>query len=307
MTNDFDAPIRSLKKSLATSYSKIGWESSVDNINVNYHDIPIRINFSTELQKKHLTNVLPECWSTNNQARIDLTWLDSSAENLKGIDWDDDSESDLTILSSSESEIAVQRDFLGILRENGKALLVSDSRNNDGLHNGLRWLLPRFLLEKNSIQLHSSAIIGDDGLAYLFVGQSGVGKSTMAAKANGRTVLGDDAIILTLSHGKAKAEAGALGQKPEFLGPLSKTFEIGAIFFLKQSSSFKLVKTTKAQACMKFIGSVNFPGWQNNSIDSNTTAEKLMSTAAKYVSSTSSYNLCLTIDTTFEEIIDEIK
>ena len=67
---------------------------------------------------------------------------------------------------------------------------------------------PRILAHEGGLIIHASAI-GVNGAAILFVGTSGVGKSTLAASfdQSGTTMLCDDAVIVEFADGRATARA----------------------------------------------------------------------------------------------------
>ncbi len=299
------APIRTLKTNIAKAYCASGWNKAGRSTSINYHGVAIELFSESDIHRDQLVEPLPKSWHQSSSPDVSLTLVDSDSINLEGIAWDDDADPELSVDTENANEIAVQRDFLGVLGNTDNALLVTDSSNIDGIHNGLRWLLPRFLAKNDSILLHSAAIIGDDGRAYVFAGRSGVGKSTMASKSGGRTVLGDDAIVLTLNGDTPCAEAGALGQKPEFQGPLGQKYEIGALFFLSQGPAHTVDELSPAKACKSLIGSINFPGW---AVDGETDySTKIIEVASKYVSQITCYGLQLPISTTFEDVINGIK
>jgi hypothetical protein len=65
-------------------------------------------------------------------------------------------------------------------------------------------LLIHLLAAGRGVEVHACGVVAPNGKGYLFVGQSGAGKTTMARlwqKARAGTVLSDDRIILRKSNG----------------------------------------------------------------------------------------------------------
>lgn len=92
------------------------------------------------------------------------------------------------ISSSSEFTYSHENASLVLLREGAEFAGV---RNEYALDSLIRILLTRLLLPQRGFLLHAATVIRD-GRAYVFTGQSGAGKSTIAALSPAGTVLTDE-------------------------------------------------------------------------------------------------------------------
>jgi hypothetical protein len=115
------------------------------------------------------------------------------------------------------------------------------------------------------VEVHSSGVIDSSGKAFLFVGQSGAGKTTMTRlwqKHGGVKILSDDRIILrkvdnsmwmygTPWHGEAEISCATQA-------PLSH------IFFLRHGQKNELVSTTRAAAAVRLFA-CGFPPFHSPS------------------------------------------
>ena len=83
------------------------------------------------------------------------------------------------------------------LRHREAQLSVWDVQLQFCIENYLRGLGPVFLLDKQGLQVHGSSVVRN-GRAYVFIGPSGAGKTTIALMSTAYTVLGDDQCALSL-------------------------------------------------------------------------------------------------------------
>ncbi len=81
------------------------------------------------------------------------------------------------------------------------AVVCSQSATSSVRHHLLDQVLPRLLNAQGSLMVHGSAVLTDRG-AVVFVGESGYGKSTLAAAFNGHghTLLTDDCMRLSVDR-----------------------------------------------------------------------------------------------------------
>jgi hypothetical protein len=115
--------------------------------------------------------------------------------------------------------------------------------------NFLRIMTAFLAVRRGGVLLHSSAVVRD-GRAWLFVGRSGAGKTTIARKALavGHTVLSDDGnLLLPDENGQYCAGpvpfAGELGQVP---CTENRAFPVAAICWLNQAEEVALTPLTPA-------------------------------------------------------------
>lgn len=91
-------------------------------------------------------------------------------------------------------------------------LLTDDTADPDFLaHLILDHVLPRVVALRGDLMLHAAAAVGPSGRAHVFVGETGAGKSTLAAAlaSHGWPLLDDDGIRLTTTGQDLRAVPGA--------------------------------------------------------------------------------------------------
>ena len=62
------------------------------------------------------------------------------------------------MMDRGETEVAIQRDFIGVDQVSDNVVIILDEEQNDGFYNAMRWLLPRKMLSLGKLILHSSNI-----------------------------------------------------------------------------------------------------------------------------------------------------
>ena len=123
----------------------------------------------------------------------------------------------------------------------------------------LRIMLSYRLLEKNGVLLHGAGLIRNRQ-GYLFIGQSGAGKSTVARlSAKTSTVLSDDLTLVYLTP-----EGGQIFGTP-FFGEFATaganlSAPLVGIYFLRQAPENKAVQIAPHTALRRFLRSVMFFG-----------------------------------------------
>jgi hypothetical protein len=134
----------------------------------------------------------------------------------------------------------IQRDFCARHESDARAVALLNPEGDDGLHNFLRWLLPPLLLRKGAFLLHGTGIVRD-GKGYVFFGPSGAGKSTTAAlvrEADPRaTVVGDDAVIVSLEGARPRLHAAPLGCGYSTDAPPNLSAPLAGLFALEQGEA----------------------------------------------------------------------
>lgn len=120
--------------------------------------------------------------------------------------------------------------------------------------NFFRVLTAYRLLESGGALVHAAGIV-KDGLAFLFLGRSGAGKTTLSrmAEERGGTVLSDD--LNALTPGPAGAVVAALPFTGD-LGPRSgrpATWPLGGVFRLEQSAADEAFPLSRAAALAALV------------------------------------------------------
>ncbi len=133
---------------------------------------------------------------------------------------------------------------------------------NSAFENIFRVIVAYRLLARGGMVLHSAALARDDK-AWLFIGRSGAGKSTIAKLGEnaGMNILSDDMNAIVLEHGRYLTEqlpfAGEHGQTALTKG----RFSVQAVYYLQKSQRNGLEETAAAQrlaqlmVCSPFVNS----------------------------------------------------
>ena len=139
-------------------------------------------------------------------------------------------------------------------------------------HPWAEFVVSRMLGRDGGLLLHSSAVV-KDGVAYLFAGHTGTGKSTISAiaEADGARVLSDDRTIITLGG------AGALAWGTPWHGTLARSAAevapIRAISLLVQDTTDRLEPLTPQRAWKELFVRLIMPGFSAD--DTQRTLEAL--------------------------------
>lgn len=130
--------------------------------------------------------------------------------------------------------------------------------NYIGVADVLRLLASIALAKTGGFLLHSCGVVMDDG-AYLFSGQSGSGKTTIARLNNGYTLLSDETTAI------AKKSRHYYTYATPFFGDFGKitsnaNAKLKGVLFLKKSSRFSHKQLKPAFAATRFLENIFFPG-----------------------------------------------
>jgi|GEM_PF-1449834 len=159
---------------------------------------------------------------------------------------------DCLVFESFGLELAIQRDFIGKDDLRGHVYLLVHEELEDGIYNALRWSVPRRLLDKRALLLHSSCVVDHDNRACLFLGHSGAGKTTVASFAGTRKVLGDDMNVVRFENGHIYAYAANLGGaiQSEFSG---NGFLVKGVYWLQKSAVSQVIPLAPGQLTQKLL------------------------------------------------------
>jgi hypothetical protein len=166
-----------------------------------------------------------------------------------------------------------------------------------GCDSMMRIILSFRFLDRDGLLLHASGLIRE-GKGYLFVGQSGAGKSTVArCSADLATVLSDDLVLTYLTK-----TGGRICGTP-FVGEyaaagVNLSAPLVGIYFLHQASHNRVVRVTPRDALRPLLRSVMYFGQEKAS------NQAVLDLALSFCEQIPCYNLHFLPDATFWRCID---
>ena len=119
-------------------------------------------------------------------------------------------------------------------------------------------LMINLLARGRGVEIHACGVVDHDGAAYVFAGQSGAGKSTIARlwHADGATILSDDRLILRVRDGHAWVYGTPWHGEERFACPRSAP--LSAIYFLAHASRNSATSMSAASAAARLFA-CSFP------------------------------------------------
>ena len=121
-------------------------------------------------------------------------------------------------------------------------------------------LIINLLANGRGAEVHASGIIDASGKAYLFIGNSSAGKTTMTrlwAKHDGVKVLSDDRIIIRKRNGAPRIYGTPWHGEGDYA--LNAQAPLDAVFFLKQWPKNEIVPLRKVEAAARFVSCAFIP------------------------------------------------
>ncbi|OUR96695.1 hypothetical protein A9Q84_10150 [Halobacteriovorax marinus] len=208
------------------------------------------------------TRILPSDWlRTEVDPKHAIHLVNPIDYGFTHLEWEDEESQDC--FTNDANTVAIQRDFAAIQINDLETILICRNSMDDGFNNFLRWFLPRRLLKRDILVLHSSCVIDHDGQANIFLGHSGAGKSTVVTLRDGRDHLSDDMNLIIKEDGKYFVQAGAIGglffEKVDY----AKKIPVKSLNWLIQDSEFKRSKLSTTKAYMKAMASVSNIFWHS--------------------------------------------
>jgi len=228
-----------------------------------YHGIDLIIQSPSEEFIKSLASHLPPSWQNKDSLGQKIIFLPPPEEAT--LLWEDAPSPDCEQWASEHGHMALQRDFVALIDPQNIIWVMTPLKIDDGFFNSMRWILSQRLLAQNKTVLHSSAVsvMTDGDEAYIFMGKSGAGKTTIAAMADDRLVLGDDMNILEASNHQLYIEAARLGQRIQNPKTYEKKFKVRKIFCPVQDTRNFIVPIPQHEVGLKIISSMANIFWPN--------------------------------------------
>lgn len=247
-----------LKKDLISEQATNNQAKDFPNFSCNYHGIALTFYSQNENFLYDLKTLLPESWH-NTTKGSHIYFINPDILGISLDRWCDEESQDCFF--EAENEIVIQRDFAAKCLGDNNYIVISENKVCDGFYNFLRWYLPKRLLIKNTLVLHSACILDKNGNAHFFLGHSGAGKSTSTGLSRPRKILGDDMNLLQIEGSELFAIPGAIGGlfKPDV--NYDERFPVGSFNWLIQDSEDRRTEMTAAESISKFIASVTNVFW----------------------------------------------
>lgn len=281
------------------------------------HGVDIHLSVSSKAALNQQLLQVPTSWvlplnqsRPQQKAALQVFWMNelefSSLLKLEGLPLNrlEDPSPDCEIRRMGNAELAIQRDFMAAMfpsAQGPRIYLAASFELADAYFNALRWILPRYMLSQSTALMHSSAVVGNDGWANLFLGPSGAGKTTVTKLAGDRLVLGDDMNVLSIHYDRATVELGYFGQGIRSPVPLGLALPLKALYFLKQDSINSRKLLPKTEAMRRFAGSCANLFWPELGEELSPKVFKLAIKVAEHIPC---YELSFSLDGGFWKYVD---
>ena len=170
------------------------------------------------------------------------------------------------------------------------------------MHNSkfVSYLYSQSLASNNGMLLHAASVVKDKK-AFLFLGVSGAGKSTIAALSKRHNVLGDDVIAVRKRYGDYYAFQTPWKQQPFIKIRKPGKGKIVAIFFIKKSNRVFFEALSPENALVNILSNhVHFLVCTPRPL-----AERLFSAACDFVKRVPAYKMEFKKETDFWKELEE--
>jgi hypothetical protein len=230
-----------------------------------YHGIDFNILSSEQNFLNEIKSYLPKSWKKINGNGQKLIFIAPPCENISL--WEDAISADCEQWISPEGQMALQRDFVALTDSDNTIWIMTPLKIDDGFFNSMRWIISQRLINLNKVVLHSSAVSIDPKSkeAYIFIGKSGAGKTTIASLAEDRLVLGDDMNILEVKDDTLFIEAAMLGQRIQNSLTHDHKFKVKSIYWPIQDTSNYTRQMPSKEIALKIISSMVNIYWPSQS------------------------------------------
>ena len=270
MQNNFFDQVLINQKIAALKYiQKNGNEQLKQNslsLSFSFHGIPLEIFSSSQELIIQLKQIFPADWYQNFQTPTKLFFY-SPVEFPDFFDSIEAFESEQNPDCYLSESFIIQRDFAALKMSDNDFAIICENEISDGLHNFIRWFLPQELQKNEKYLLHSGTVSSSAG-AFIFLGHSGTGKSTICEysqefDSEKLEIFSDDMNILW------QKEDSQLVVLPAAMGGifpcqkkhLEKPKDVKAIFWPVQSDVNQLKKITKQSMASKLVASFSNLNW----------------------------------------------
>ncbi len=168
--------------------------------------------------------------------------------------------------------------------------------NEVALKHALTNLYSAFIVYRGWGLLIHSSCIAHSGKAYLFAGQSGAGKSTVAKLSTPRPVLSDEASIIKIHSDKVEVFPSPFNSELKTSYP-DKSCQLSGIYLLNQSLDIKTEPLKKADAILSILDKIFF--WSHDRIETI----KAIKLCRQFVDQVPAYHLYFQKNNHFWELI----
>lgn len=149
-----------------------------------------------------------------------------------------------------------RKHFIKIFEETGRNTITTFyTVSNEQFAAVVRKICQALLYKYNGLYIHASAVkVGSS--AYIFLGDSGAGKSTIVRILSKKyTPLGDDSIFLKKEGGKFYFYQTPFLEKNAWIERKPEKYNIGKVFFLKKSDKIEVVKLEDKEKAAQLFSS----------------------------------------------------
>ncbi len=124
-----------------------------------------------------------------------------------------------------------------------------------------------WLAKFGDVILHASGF-AMDGKGYVFIGPSGIGKSTLAATLSRQaelTILGEDQVVLRQIDGRFWVYGSPFHENPAMCSPLGVPLE--KLFFLERKDNDSILSVNRTEGVTRLLQTAFIPYYRPDSVD----------------------------------------
>ena len=159
-------------------------------------------------------------------------------------------------------------------------------------------LMIHLLSQGRGVEVHACGLLDSSGRAYLFAGQSGAGKSTMArlwVDRPGTTLLSDERVVLRTDGDRIVAYGTPWQGDAHFASPASG--ELAALFFLQHAPAHAVVPAVASRAAARLFACSFLP------FHSTEAVERTMASVEQVARRTPCYELSFAPDRSVVDVV----